>query len=576
MKKNYTSKKLTAYFVFLLFFISIHFTAKAGLYPFSAVFSGANEVPPNASTATGTIVGVYDDVTNRIFYTINFSGLSANTTAAHFHAPAAAGVNAGVTLAHAAFPAGVTSGTYSKIDVFTNAQEINLLAGLMYSNIHTTLLPGGEIRAQIILGPASPSIYTFSKAYSGTQEVPANGSPATGTIAGVYNEVTNTIFYNISFSGLTANTTAAHFHAPAAPGTNAGVTLAHAGFPAGVMTGTFTKSDVFTNAQETNLLAGLMYSNIHTTVLPGGEIRTQIFFDAPFVAPTITCPANITASNTTGLCSGLVAFAATVTGTPAPVVTYKIGATVITSPHTFPVGTTTVNASALNGGGYATCSFTVTVNDTEAPVINNLSASPNTLWPPNHKMKDVTVNYTSTDNCPGPISCQVSVTSDEPVNEVGDGNTGPDWIVTDNHHVKLRAERSGTGDGRVYTITVSCTDQVGNIGTATTTVTVPHDMSGSVSGNSIVMNEAGQPDILAVRALPNPSRNYFTLHIQSGNSTEYISVKLFDVTGRLVTSRNSISSTQTVRIGNNLKAGIYFVEVRQGAESRKINLVKIE
>ncbi|HTH32337.1 MAG TPA: CHRD domain-containing protein, partial [Lacibacter sp.] len=323
MKKFYFDSAWQTRLLFFLLSSCSLFQARAERFPFAATYSGANEVPPNASTATGTIVGVYDDATNTIYYNIVFSGLSANATAAHFHAPAAPGVNAGVTLGHAGFPAGVTSGNYSKIDVFTDAQETNLKAGLMYSNIHTSALPGGEIRAQIILGAASTEIYTFNRTYSGSQEVPPNASTATGTIMGAYNASTNTIFYNIQFSGLSANTVAAHFHAPAMPGVNAGVTLGHAGFPTGVTSGTYSKTDVFTAAQETNLLAGLMYSNIHTTALPGGEIRTQIFLNAPFVAPVLTCPTNIVASNDPGLCTASVSFAAAVTGSPAPVVTYR-------------------------------------------------------------------------------------------------------------------------------------------------------------------------------------------------------------------------------------------------------------
>ena len=574
MKKNYPGTRSLTFFLLFLIFVSIHFTARAGLYPFSATYSGANEVPPNGSPATGTIVGVYNDVTNTIFYTITFSGLTANTSAAHFHAPAAPGVNAGVTLAHVGFPTGVTSGTYSKADVLTNAQETNLLAGLVYSNIHTTLLPGGELRAQVILSPVSSLVYSFSKTYSGTQEVPPNSSPGTGTIVGAYNSITNTIFYSINFSGLTANTTAAHFHTPAAPGANAGVTIAHAGFPTGVTSGAYSKSDVLTNAQETNLLAGLFYSNIHTTVLPGGEIRAQIFFEAPFEGPTIACPTNIIASNNTGQCSRSVSFAAIVTGSPVPVVTYKTGTTVITSPHTFPLGTTTVTASAINGGGFATCSFTVTINDTEGPVISNLTANPNVLWPPNHKMKDVAVNYSSSDNCPGPISCQLSVSSNEPVNGPGDGNTAPDWIVINNHLVKLRAERSGNGNGRIYTITVTCRDQYGNTGTASTTVRVPHDRSSAKSGNAIVLNETDQKGSLDVQAFSNPSRNHFTLYIQPGNMFEKITVRLLDATGRIVEVANNLSGTQILRIGNTLKAGVYFAEIRQGIELRQIKLVK--
>src|SRR5215210_955254 len=88
------------------------------------------------------------------------------------------------------------------------------------------------------------------------------------------------------------------------------------------------------------------------------------------------------------------------------------------------------------------------INDTEAPKITNFSATPNTLWPPNHKWRDIMVNYLVSDNCPG-TTCQLTVTSNEPVNDIGDGNTAPDWIVLDDHRVQLRAERAGPLNGRV-------------------------------------------------------------------------------------------------------------------------------
>lgn len=124
-----------------------------------------------------------------------------------------------------------------------------------------------------------------------------------------------------------------------------------------------------------------------------------------------------------------------------------------------------VTGFGFSGSKVAACS---------GPTISNVSTSPNTLWPPNHKMVLVTVNYTLTDDC-GPASATLSVSSNEPVNGIGDGNTSPDWQVVDAHHVYLRAERSGPGDGRVYTITVNATDALGFTASATTTVTVPHN-----------------------------------------------------------------------------------------------------
>jgi hypothetical protein len=143
----------------------------------------------------------------------------------------------------------------------------------------------------------------------------------------------------------------------------------------------------------------------------------------------------------------------------------------------FPVGTTNVviTDTKLNGST-ATCDFDVTVNDNEFPVVSQPTTNPNTLWPPNHQMVDVAVNYTATDNCP--LTCVLTVSSNEPVNGLGDGDTAPDWEVVDAHNVRLRSERAGKGSGRIYTITTTCTDASGNTTVKTSTVLVPSSMKG--------------------------------------------------------------------------------------------------
>ena len=480
-----------SFLAFVLFFLNFTLTVKATNFPFHNSYSGAQEVPSNGSPGRGSIVGTYDDATNTISYTIIFSGLVSPTVAAHFHAPAPPGVNAPIIIHHTGFPTGVMSGSYSNTHVITDAQEAQLLAGMWYSNIHTGMFPGGEIRTQIILGNPSTT-FTFNNRYSGSQEVPPNASPGTGTIIGSYNHVTNTISYSIIFSGLGSNTVAAHFHAPAPPGVNAPVIIAHTGFPTGVTSGTYSNTHVITDLQETQLFSGLWYSNIHTALLPGGEIRAQIILSPPCM-----------------------------------------------------------------------------------PMISNVSASPNSLWPPNHKMRDVAVNYTTTSNCPGPISCQLSVSSNEPVNGTGDGNTAPDWMVTDNRNVKLRAERSGNGNGRIYTITITCT-QFGKVTTRSTTVTVPHDMGRSISSDAPAAMERENAEGMKVQISGNPGYHYFTVGIQTSNNAEKISVRVSDLSGRLVELRSGLTGSQTLRIGEQLQGGVYFMQVRQGSQTKQIKLIKLQ
>jgi len=140
-------------------------------------------------------------------------------------------------------------------------------------------------------------------------------------------------------------------------------------------------------------------------------------------------------------------------------------------------GTYTVNWQYKDE--YGNTSFqtqTVIVKDATPPIITSLTASPNILWSPNHKMIPVSIDAVVQDNCdPNPITTIYSISSNEPVNGTGDGDTAPDWEITGSNVVYLRAERSAKGSGRLYTITVECTDINGLSSYKDVTVTVPHD-----------------------------------------------------------------------------------------------------
>jgi hypothetical protein len=106
----------------------------------------------------------------------------------------------------------------------------------------------------------------------GKSEVPPKETKGTGDLQAKLDPATKTLTYTLTYSGLSSPVTAAHFHGPASPGTNAGVVLPipHA-----------TKSPVkgrakLTDAQIADLEAGKLYVNVHTKTNPGGEIRGQV------------------------------------------------------------------------------------------------------------------------------------------------------------------------------------------------------------------------------------------------------------------------------------------------------------
>jgi predicted extracellular nuclease len=114
------------------------------------------------------------------------------------------------------------------------------------------------------------------------------------------------------------------------------------------------------------------------------------------------------------------------------------------------------------------------VCETTPPGFDELSVTPEELWPANHKLVDVEATVVASDNFDlNPTVTLISVTSNEPDNGKGDGNTTGDIVIVDDTNFMLRAERAGGGDGRVYTITYQVTDACGNTATDSVEVLVP-------------------------------------------------------------------------------------------------------
>jgi hypothetical protein len=118
--------------------------------------------------------------------------------------------------------------------------------------------------------------------------------------------------------------------------------------------------------------------------------------------------------------------------------------------------------------------YIFSVRTTTPPVVPIASASPNVLFPPNHKLVPVTISVA---NHASFTSCKiVSVSSNEPIAGKGNSKKSQDWIITGDLTLLLRAERTGNNKaGRIYTIEVACTDLAGNPVSTTVLVTVPHD-----------------------------------------------------------------------------------------------------
>lgn len=123
--------------------------------------------------------------------------------------------------------------------------------------------------------------------------------------------------------------------------------------------------------------------------------------------------------------------------------------------------------------------FDLTLSTNEEPDCTEALASPSQVWPPNHQFVTVAVTGVTDPDGDSPGITVTGVRQDEPVNDLGDGNTAPDARINANGTADVRAERAGTprvpGDGRVYHISFTADDGNGGACSGEVTVCVPHD-----------------------------------------------------------------------------------------------------
>ena len=208
--------------------------------------------------------------------------------------------------------------------------------------------------------------------------------------------------------------------------------------------------------------------------------HTQVITAKDNTPPTLTVPEDKTVECPASTAPSATGQATATDNCSTPTVTYTDS--FVAGPGG--TGVITRNWKATDEcGNMSTGTQIITIVDTGLPVITLKPNTGTTLWSPNHKyvnFKMVDLVASVTDSCNTTISLSSvyisQVTSDEPENiNSGDGNTFKDMVIAnDCKSVDLRAERDGSKNGRVYTITFKVTDASGNVGTTTTKVTVPH------------------------------------------------------------------------------------------------------
>ena len=276
---------------------------------FGGPLTGAQEVPPVVTAATGEGTAVISPDGSTITYIVTYSGLSGAAVAAHIHT-GAAGVAGGVilplTVSASPMVGTLTAANFTASGAITTfAQAVAALkAGNTYFNIHTAANGGGEIRGQIV---AKGNAHFASLA--GFQEVPPVATSATGNGWVLVSTDASTLTYYVAYSGLSGAAAAAHIHTGPV-GTSGGVILPLV-VSASPMVGTLTSANFTASGSVTTfaeavaaIQAGTTYFNIHTAAHPGGEIRGQIGVTvaspapaaSPTVPPTSTLPVEPTSS----------------------------------------------------------------------------------------------------------------------------------------------------------------------------------------------------------------------------------------------------------------------------------------
>ena len=218
-------------------------------------------------TARGTGVVQLAEFSMVLFVDITVTGLTGQVTGAFVQGPAGPGVVSNVVVADVSLE--IVGNSYHTKNTFINlspAQVDWAVRGLLYINISTTAFPSGQVRGQIQMSGVGCAVLGAG----GESPTPAV-SNGTGTAA-LELLSPNSLFYDITVSGLTSAITMAHFHG--APFLQNGGVLFPIPFSANGRAMCVWAN--ITAVQMAALVSGQVYINVHTTVYGGGEVRGQV------------------------------------------------------------------------------------------------------------------------------------------------------------------------------------------------------------------------------------------------------------------------------------------------------------
>lgn len=268
----------TSYLIRLLVlgFLAILSTLSFGrIVQLHADINGSQEVPSNASDSIGRATMQFNTEDNTFDLIVTLHKFDEPLLASHIH-QAYAGTNGPVRF-NLGGESSYTRGKNNlklKVKRATYTGDVAmLLSGGAYLNFHTAAFPGGEVRGQLYPGPIE-----LMAVADGLQEVPPNGSPATGVVLATYYPRSNTIDLSITLLGFSNDLVGSHIH-QAPFGVNGPVVVGIGNESAYTRVGDDLEGDfedLAYGGDPALLITGGAYVNFHSNVIPSGEVRGQL------------------------------------------------------------------------------------------------------------------------------------------------------------------------------------------------------------------------------------------------------------------------------------------------------------